>query len=265
MTFRALAACAVLCLSLTASAFAQSPSNSTASIKLAPVNQLRKGVDVWPLIQGDNGPVATRINATLTRLNNTMLDSLKQCDADYRDWAKQVNQPLTGENAVDKDWQRAVAVTMTGPGYLSLVATDNYVFCGGAHPNTDTFALVFDLSTGRPVNWMNLVAKSANASAFSDSITDGTKVGAMILPALRAITIAKADKDCKDVFDDSLSYQLWPDAKTGTLVAEPFDLPHAVAACADDLQLTLDQARKLGFSESLLSAIDQAHRQVGKH
>ena len=85
---------------------------------------------------------------------------------------------------------------------------------------------------------------------------------ALIIPALRPPTIAHASEECKDAFQDSQPYQLWPDAKSGTLTAEPFGLPHVVAACADDLKLTLDQARKLGFSETLLSAIEQAHRQL---
>jgi hypothetical protein len=106
-----------------------------------------------------------------------------------------------------------------------------------------------------------MIAPPANAKPFVDSIIDGTKVGALIVPALLPLTRAKADADCKDAFQDPRSYQLWPDAKSGTLIAEPFDLPHVVAACADDLALTLDQARKLGFDESVLTAIDQAHKQ----
>jgi hypothetical protein len=134
-------------------------------------------------------------------------------------------------------------------------------FAGGGHPNRDSLAMVFDLATGKPVNWMSLIGNSANASVYSDSNSDGTTVGALIVPALRMMTIAKADKECKDAFRNPQSYQLWPDAKSGTLTAEPFGLPHVVAACADDLALTPDEARKVGFDETLLSAIAQAHRQ----
>jgi hypothetical protein len=45
-------------------------------------------------------------------------------------------------------------------------------------------------------------------------------------------------------------------------VAQPFDLPHVVQACANEINLTLDQARKLGFDESLLTAIQEAHSRV---
>ena len=237
------------------------PTQAQDSVTLEPTKQLRKGVDAWPLLAHAATPAQQHVNVILNHLNATMAGSLKDCDANYRDWAKQVNQPLTGKNAVEDDWQRTITVTMTGPRFLSIVAVDGYVFCGGAHPDSDTLAMVFDLTTGRPVNWTILIAQSADASSFSDSIADGTTVGALVVPALKAMTLAKADPDCKDAFPDPLSYQLWPDAKAGTLVAEPFDLPHVVAACADDLALTPDQARKLGFDETILNAIARAHRE----
>ncbi len=231
------------------------------SVSLEPMKQLRRGVDAWPLIDHASTPAEQHVNALLNRLNKSMAGSLKDCDANYRDSAKQLDQPLTGKSAVGHDWERTIMVTMTGPRFLSIVAIDGFVFCGGAHPDSDTLAMVFDLTTGKPVNWMNFIAKSANASAYSDSNSDGTTVGALIVPALRVMTLAKADKECKDAFRNPQSYQLWPDAKSGMLTAEPFGLPHVVAACADDLALTPNEARKVGFDETLLSAIAQAHRQ----
>ncbi len=153
-------------------------------VSLAPSKQLRRGVDAWPLIVHASTPAEARVNALLNRLNEHMAGSLRDCDANYRGWAKQVGQPLTGKNAVEHDWERTIAVTMTGPRFLSIVAVDGYVFCGGAYPNRDTLAMVFDLTTGKPVNWMNLIGRSANASAYSDSNSDGTIVGALIVPAL---------------------------------------------------------------------------------
>lgn len=225
------------------------------------MKQLRSWVDAWPLTFHPSKPAERYVNDVLNRLNENMARSLKDCDANYRDWAKQMHQPLTGKNAVGHDWERTIIVTMTGPRFLSIVAIDGYVFCAGAHLDRDALAMVFDLTTGKPVNWMNLIGKSANASTYSDSNSDGTTVGALIVPALRVMTLAKADKECKDAFRNPQSYQLWPDAKSGTLTAEPFGLPHVVAACADDLALTPGEARKVGFDETLLSAIAQAHRQ----
>ena len=247
-------------LALVPFAFGQRPD----SVKLKPIKQLRKGVDAWPLIADASTPAERNINATLTRLNERMVKSLVDCDRSYREWAKMMDQPLAGKDAQQGSWEREITITMTGPGFLSMVAKGS-AFCGGAHPDDDTRAIVFDLTTGRPVDWVNLIAESAKASTYSDSNSDGTEVHALIVPGLQSLTIAHASEDCKDAFDDRQSYQLWPDAKSGTLVAEPFGLAHAVVACADDLRLTLDQAGKLGFDEMLLSTIAQAHRKfVGR-
>lgn len=240
----------------------QAPKATSApQVQLQAAKPLRKGVDAWPLIANPSTPEQQRVNATLTRLNAHMQKSLAECDQNAREaFKEQGNDAPKGTDPTADDWERTIKVTMTGPRFLSLVATDE-ADCGGAHPDSDTLAMVFDLTTGAPANWVTLLAKSANASTYSDSITDGTKVGALVVPALLAMSKAKADADCKDAFQDPQSYQLWPDAKSGKLIAEPFDLPHAVAACAEDLALTTDQARKLGFDEGLLGAIEQAHRQ----
>jgi hypothetical protein len=231
-----------------------------SSLKLEPVKQLRKGVDAWPLIANPTTSAEQRINATLTRLNERMEQSLRECDQSARDAFKELgNDAPKDQDPTADDWERSIRVTMTGPQYVSMVATDE-TDCGGAHPNSDTLAMVFDLTSGKPVNWIALISKAANATPYSDSIADGTKVGSVVFPALLAVSTKKATVDCKEAFEESQSYQLWPDAKSGTLIAEPFGLPHVVAACAEDLSLTIDQARKMGFDEALLRAIEQAHR-----
>jgi hypothetical protein len=141
------------------------------------------------------------------------------------------------------------------------VATDD-IYCGGAHPSSDVMAMVFDMTTGTPVNWPAQFPQSAGASSFVDLVGDGSKVGALVLPALLKIYAAAASKECKDIFEDSQSFLIWPDAQRGTLVAQAFDLPHVAQACADEFGLTMEQARKLGFDESILSAIEQAHRHI---
>jgi hypothetical protein len=237
----------------------QSAAGSPVSVvNLEAMRQLRDGVDAWPLIANPSTAAQQRINATLTRLNQRMQKSLAECDANYADWAKQDSQNDANKSATG-DWERKINVTMAGSGFLSMVAIDSQ-FCGGAYPNADTLALVFDLGTGKPLNWMRFIAPSAGAKPSSDTIYDGTTVGTLIVTSLLQISKSKADADCKEAFQNSQSYQLWPDAKSGTLIAEPFGLPHVVAACAEDLSLTLDQARKMGFDGALLGAIEQAHR-----
>lgn len=243
---------------------ATTPAQGQASIlKVEPIKQLRKGVDAWPLIVNPANPAEQKVNAALTRLNLRLTKALTECDAGTLEDMKSSQRPRKDwAGAVAEDWSRRVVVTMQGPRFLSLVATDEYVNCGGAHPDSDTMAMVFDMTTGTPVNWPAMVAKSAGASAFADTVADGSKVGALVLPALATINLAAANADCKEAFQDPQSFQLWPDAKTGTLVAQAFDLIHAAADCAIQVSLTMEQARTLGFDETLLSAIQQAHSQI---
>ena len=250
----------VFAASTTISVSAQSP--KTAEFRVEPVKQLRKGVDAWPLIVLPSTPAAQKVNATLTRQNGLLIQSLNDCDRNLREWMKMSHFP-SGKNEVEKDWLRKVKVTMLDSHFLSLLATDE-VFCGGAHPDSDTSTMVFDMKTGLQVNWLTMVAGSAGASEFSDTISDGRTVSGLVLPALQKVNIAATDPDCKDAFRDRQSFLVWPDAKNGTLVALPFDLPHVVQACAREINLTMEQARKIGFDERLLSAIDLAHdRAVG--
>ncbi len=238
------------------------PTTGAGTIQIEPVKELRKGVDMWPLIVNPGNAAEQRVNATLTKLNNRLTQALKVCDAGILEQSKQMDDTAKGKDPTSDDWSRKVQVTMKGPRFLSLVATDES-FCGGAHPDSGQMALVFDMTTGAPVNWMALVAKSAGASTYTDTVTDGSTAGALVVPALQKMNLAAANADCKDAFQDPQSFLLWPDAKSGTLVAMPFDLPYATQACANPINLTIEQARKLGFSESLLGAIEQANRQSG--
>lgn len=250
---------AVLLGGLCVSGNAQTP--AAGNLRTEPVKQFRKGVDAWPLIVSPDTPAAQRVNDTLTQLNHQLAQSLHDCDADYEGWLKGVGHSEDGQNQISADWLRTIKVTMGGPRFLSLVATDE-TFCGGAHPDSDVIAMVFDMTTGAPVDWTKMVAKSPVASVNSTTLSDGKTTGTLILPALQKISLAAADADCKDVFQGQQPFLMWPDAKRGTLVAQPCDLPHVVQACAIEIHLTMDHARKLGFDESLLTAIEQAHRRT---
>ena len=244
----------------TAAENAVSQKADNGTIQLAAVKHLRKGVETWPLIANPASPVEQRVNATLTRLNRSLAKDFLGCDGDSRESAKNLGEDQKGKDAAARDWSRSVRVTMAGPRFLSIVAIDE-TNCGGAHPDSDTLAMVFDMTTGKPVNWIKLLPESSAPSALIDSVSDGTTVGALVLPALQKMNLAAADAECKDAFLDPQGFLLWPDAKHETLVAQPFDLPHVVRACANEISLTLDQARKMGFDETLLGAIQQAHSQ----
>ena len=231
-------------------------------IRLAPIRQLRKGVDAWPLILNPSSPAEQRVNATLMLMNDRLKMALRDCDAAYGKWVDSASDSTATGGMAYGDWSRTVTITMTGPRYLSLVATDG-VFCGGAHPGEDQIALVFDMATGMPVNWLTRIPNSAGASNYSDTVADGSIADALALPALRRMSITAAVPECRDAFNDPQPFLLWPDARKERLVAQPFDMPHAVQACAEEIDLTIEQARQLGFAEDLLEAIREAHRNPG--
>jgi hypothetical protein len=233
----------------------------TGAIQIGPVKELRKGVDLWPLIVNPDNPAELRVNATLTQLNRRLAQALNDCDAEALNQSKQMSDTTKDRDSASGDWSREVQVTMAGPRFLSLIESEDW-FCGGAYPDEEEMSLVFDMTTGAPVNWTEIVAKSAGASSSPYPVTDDNPIETLILPGLQKMNIAAANKNCKNIFREPESFIIWPDAMSDTLVAQPSDLPHVVQACAKKIVLTIEQARKLGFSESLLSAIEQAHRQI---
>lgn len=235
---------------------------SSGTVSVEPIHELRKGVDAWPLIVSPNDVAAQRVNAVLTELNLKLAKSLTDCDANYIASAKAEGFELKGKDSAANDWERKIQVTMTGPRFLSIVATDDFVFCGGNHPDSDRNAMVFDLSSGSLVDWGKLIAKSAGASSELGSGGKGGIAPLVFFPALEKINLEAADKDCKDAFRNAQPFLIWPDARRGALVIQAGDMFHAVQACADEIPLTMEQARQLGFDEDLLSAIKDAHRRI---
>jgi hypothetical protein len=234
------------------------PATATGTVDISPVKRLRKGVDAWPLIISPINPATRRVNSVLTLLNQKLASSLSRCDSDYLRWLSLVGESAD-QHSGSGDWLRTVEITMTGPRYVSLVASQE-VFCGGAHPDSNRISMVFYLANGNQVNWPALLPKSAETSAHMDTDWEGNRVSAVISPQLLRIAVVAARSNCKNAFRSGQSFLIWPDAKRQKLVVFPFDLPHSVQACAEEIYLTMDQARKLGFDEDLLHAISQAHR-----
>jgi hypothetical protein len=228
------------------------------TVALTHAAALRPGVDAWPSIDAPSTPAQVKINAKLAHLNQKMLRSLTDCDAGYNEALQQMGPLAKGQEPASKDTTRSILATMQGPRYLSLVA-NTFADCGGAHPNSDTEVMVFDMTTGAPINWLALIAKSAGASSYTDSLLDGTTAGAVVLPELSRLYEGAADKDCHDAFSTPQSFLIWPDAKKATLDVQAFDLSNGENACAAEMDVSLVQARKLGFSSVLLGAITAAH------
>ena len=213
---------------------------------MAPIG---KGVAAFPRLEamGDvTAPAAAKVNASLARLDLSVARAAAECRKDAR------RSP--NKEAGDL-WSRTVDVTMRGPRFLSLLASDSFS-CGAAYPNDGiVLALVYDLSTGSPVNWLNYLPAGAK-SDLSDT-ADGAKMGVVIWPALSARARKEASADCKDSFaeDAEVQFVLWLDAKTGKVVAQPSSFPHVMAACANTVELSVSEARQMGMHGAVLDAL----------
>lgn len=210
---------------------------------------LMKGVSAFPRVKsGVAKDVAARINASLAKLDASVLKAARECKTTARFQPGPVD---------DEPWQRTVEVTMQGPGFLSIVAQDG-MFCGGAHPDDGTLAMVYDLQTGRPVDWVKLLP--AGARGVLSNSGDGATTGVVEWGALAKLAVAHADKDCKEAFAGGTppTFSLWPDARTGAIMVGDDDLPHAMAPCKEAFAVSAVEARKLGVAAVMVDALEAA-------
>lgn len=231
----------------TAAPAAASAPAPTAPVTLALTQppQLAKDVDAIPRLAVATTPALVRVNATIAAIDKDARDSRRE----------------------DKTFTRSVWVTMAGPGYLSVLITD--VWVTPLHPDSQMHVAVFDLSTGKAVDWTKLVrGADANAPPDGGPIDTMGEPNSITYPALLKMYIEdpqyQENSDyCKDVFDAGQPFTIYPDAKSGKLHVSAFNLPHVVQVCGYDMMLTADQAKKLGFDQGLLDALATAHQQPG--
>ncbi len=213
-------------------------------VAVIPGATVAPGVAAFPRLRAaPSDHAAARINAALAAGDGRVREAAASCHG----------------------WTRDVAVTMRGPRFLTLVATDEWA-CG-AYPDHDVLALTYDLRTGAPVNWTRVLGRGIVQAETMDSVGDGTRVGAVISKALAAwyrnaaLGGAVVPGACRPVLDDPhLGFQVWPDARAGGLEIAAFDLPHVVAVCAPPLVVSAAALRAMGVDAGLVRAILAAHR-----
>jgi hypothetical protein len=213
---------------------------------------VRQNVASMPQIIDPADAAESRINAALGQLDATVRKAANDCkDAD--------NKPGY--------WERTIDVPMRGPGFISFLITDS-VDCGGAHPNVSTMSIVYDLRSGTPVDWTQLLPASLTGTPALQQGADGTRMITLASQRLFELYLAEygklstADADCRQVIADSGSsappaMMAWLDAKAGGLAVQ-FDLPHAVQACALPVVIPLATLRAEGAQPALLDAVQQA-------
>lgn len=226
---------------------------SSGQARLQPAAPLSMGINALPRVVA-GGPLTAvagaKINATLQKLD-------KRVEAAGADCRTQLRQYQPGASA-SQAWKRDIHITMNGPRFLSLLVRDSY-YCGGPYPNDGVpLPLVFDLSTGRTVNWLTLLPSGARAEL--ETAAEGSQMGVIVWSRLRSMAASQAKGDCKDAFMDSesIEFALWPDARQHALLAEPVSFPHVIAACASPVLIPVNEAAGMGFSKDLVLALRMA-------
>lgn len=194
---------------------------------------------------------AAAINAALRREDARVLSAAAECRASLRE--------QTGRGSQDA-WRRSVSIGMAGPRFLAIDLTDNY-FCGGAYPSDGQTSLVFDLTTGKPVNWLAIFPPGARGRL--NTAGDGATLGLVAWPELTRRAAAEAQPECREAFaeTDYSGFSITLDARAGTLVATPAEFPHVIQACAEPIRLTAAELQRLRFSPALTNALISARRQ----
>lgn len=228
------------------------------SVSLEVPPDLARGLSAMPPIANPVDEAESGINAALRRLDTKVVKAAADCRAN---------------GAKTSTWERSVDAAMRGPRFLSYVVTDN-TYCGGAHPNVSTWSIVYDLASGAPVDWTNLLPASLTDKVALAEQADGTKIVTLASKRLHTLYLDRyrpdtrgskddADKECREAVAETFdgkppAMMAWLDAK-GDGLALQFDLAHVVQACADAVVIPTSVLRSEGASATLTDAIDAAH------
>lgn len=250
---REMLAAALVCMSVTAS-------GADRVVTLRTVAPVAKGIAAMLLIDAPANEAERRINAALPRFDANVRKAVAEC------------RKGSGKNF---DWSRSVEATMRGPGFLSFTIGDN-AFCGGAHPNSATQAIVYDLATGKPVDWTTLLPSSLTGTLSLQAGMDDTKTVALASKKLFDIYLklyrpvsaggkeTDEDRECREAVkmagsDAPPPMSAWLDAKQGGLAVQ-FDLAHVVQACADAVIIPVAMLKAEGAKAALTDALEAASR-----
>jgi hypothetical protein len=217
---------------------------------------VRQNVASMPQIIDPVDDAERRINAALGQLDATVRKAANDCK---------------GADNKPGYWERTIDVPMRGPGYISFVINDS-TDCGGAHPNASTMSIVYDLRSGAPVDWTQLLPASLTGTPALQQGADGTRMVTLASQPLFELYLAGygaakgagADPECEQIIKDSgnggpPAMMAWLDANAGGLAVQ-FDLPHAVQACAVPVVIPVAALRAQGAQPGLLDAIQKARQ-----
>jgi hypothetical protein len=218
-----------------------------------------KDLGAMPRVVPARDEAERKINSAVARLDSSARKAAAACrkEGRGRSW-----------------WERSISVSMRGPRFISYDITDN-VFCGGAHPSVGTMAIVYDLTTGAPVDWSALLPPSLTGKVALSMEMDGTRMVTLASERLHALYLAQyrprtgdpkvdaSDDECREAIaqagdGEAPAMTVWPDAREGGLAIR-FELPHAVQACVDEVVIPLAALREEGANRVLVDSIEKAH------
>ena len=229
-------------------------------VRLQTPPEVVKGLAAMPSIAEPGDEAERKINAALSRLDASARKAAAECKTDA---------------GKDSSWERSVQVPMRGPRFISYEVVDD-TFCGGAHPNTSTMSIVYDLTTGAPVDWTALLPPALTGKPVLASGADGTKMVTLSGQTLYALYLTgyrppsgaakkdAEDDECREAVAEAgeggnaPGMMAWLDAGEDGLVVQ-FDLAHAVQACADAVTIPAVALRAAGAQPVLVEAVIKAH------
>lgn len=202
-------------------------------------------------------PGATVTAAVAARINRSLDGFNAEVVADARSCGKEEVRINKGSFP---DYSRTVEIAMQGPRYLSLVAEDIYS-CGAPHPLDAELALVYDLQTGLPVNWLKWLPPDAvgHIARSKGRPAIGYITWPRMMERVREHDPEEGNsaEDCKSAYKDSMTaFNLWLDGEAHALIVSPQLGSHFdTAMCGQRLQIDAAAARALGVAPELVDQL----------
>lgn len=241
----------------TALAFSLVAGSAAAAERIVEVHKppaLGKYRNAYPRIEAPADEAERQINAAVARLDAKLVKAFADCRKSGGPYA---------------EWLRTIEVTMRGPRFLSYSIVDSASCNRGAQEVDDT-AIVYDLTTGAPVDWSKLLPPQLVGTVTLSEHMDGTKMVSLRSDRLYELYQEQypkgshaGDKDCIEAVEEAgaegpPSMTPYLDARAGGL-AIIFDLPKFARACSDAVVLSIATLRAEKTPEPTLKAIEAAH------
>ncbi|MDY6923819.1 MAG: hypothetical protein SWI22_07675 [Pseudomonadota bacterium] len=242
-------------IALLAGCMAVETPTASSTLRFSPA--LAEGFDALPRVVGET-PQARAVNAALDRIDV----------GDREERASCLEMKRHNDNV---EWGRSVEAPMIGPRFVSLVVNRGS-YCGGAHPWWSRTPLVFDLETGRPINWTDWLPPEMATPIHAEDPDLGSGPPVLDSPALKAWFAARVlaemteygRRECAELYaeDQRESWGLtaWPDARAGGLTLQSAGLVHADMGCHAEVVMPLDELKRRGGGRDLIEAIGSGRR-----